>query len=103
MVRPLVISFAKSAGAFIPLDPDSNDTYIYLRHHVPTGERVLVMLNFAKDRAGNGQMSIVDLLSLGLTLEGASLLISNRPVSGATPVPGKIELGPWEGRVYLLK
>jgi hypothetical protein len=64
---------------------------------------MLVMLNFAKDGAGNGQMSVVHLSSLGLDLAGASLLISNGPMTDATLVPEKIELRPWEGRVYLLK
>ena len=103
MVRRHIVSQTKSAGTFIPLDPDSDDTYIYIRHHIPTGARILVMLNFAKDGAGNGQMSIVNVASLGIRFEDASLLISNGPVADGTSLLEKIELGAWEGRVYLLK
>lgn len=74
-----------------------------MRHHVPTGERILVMLNFAKNGAGNGQASILDISSLDLTFANASLLISNGPTADTTPLPGRIELEAWEGRVYLLE
>ena len=103
MVRRHVVSKTKSAGLFIPLDPESNDTYIYIRHHISTGERILVMLNFAKDGPGKGQMSIVKVPSLGLKFEDASLMISNRPVADGTPLFERIELGAWESRVYLVK
>lgn len=94
---------ANSVGAFIPLDPNSSETYIYLRHHLPTGQRILVILNFSKDQAGHGQRSVVDLSSLGLAFADATLLISNGPITDGTPLLEEIELEAWEGRVYLLQ
>ncbi len=89
-------------GDFIPLDQSSEDNYAYIRHHIDTDQRVLVILNFAKGDDGLGSEIRFDPSEFGVDASQAQLLISNGEQKEGSRIDGPLRLSPWEGRVYLL-
>lgn len=90
-------------GNFIPLDPDSEEVYSYIRCHPVTNQSILVVLNFAKGKDGMGVEVIFDATYHGVNMTEAKLLISNVEKEEESNKSGAINLAKWEGRVYLLK
>ncbi|KAL7419003.1 hypothetical protein Q5752_006688 [Cryptotrichosporon argae] len=71
-------------GDFTPLDNESNENYSYIRHHAATGERILVVLNFARGDDGMGRSITWDPAVNGVDMAGATLLISNNAEAGSS-------------------
>ncbi|RSH95501.1 hypothetical protein EHS25_000593 [Saitozyma podzolica] len=89
-------------GDFISLDPESEESYAYIRQHPTTNQRILVVLNFAKGDDGMGREITFDPGALGVDVSAARLVISNGDEKEGSGVSGVMRLGRWEGRVYLL-
>jgi len=89
-------------GVFVPLDPEAEDNYTYIRHDPETGERVLVVLNFNAGEARAGAPTTIDLENLGVDIARARLLISNDAAAVGSGIDGPITLDKWCGRIYLL-
>ncbi|ORY35315.1 putative hydrolase [Naematelia encephala] len=89
-------------GEFIPLDPESEKNYSYIRYHSETNQRILVVLNFAKGTDGLGEDITFDPVTVGVDMTSAKLLISNGEEKEGSGVQGTMTLSSWEGRVYLL-
>lgn len=94
-------------GSFIPLDESNNKTYSYIRDDKTIGQKLLVVLNFARtsvDKEGyyHGEKSTVQ-LPKDLDVSNAKLIVTNGEAKEGSGIEGSsIELGEWEGRIYLL-
>jgi hypothetical protein len=87
-----------TSGKFIAIDEANDDTYAFIREDETNGQRVFVLLNFARGE-GRGKEST---FKPDFDFSGAKLLLSNGDATEGSGIDGEIELGPWEGRIYLL-
>lgn len=94
-------------GTFIPLDESNGKTYAYIREDKTIGQKLLVLLNFARSAADSegyyhGEKASVE-LPKDLDVSSAKLIVTNGEAKEGSGLEGSsIELGEWEGRIYLL-
>ncbi|KAL1406157.1 hypothetical protein Q8F55_007841 [Vanrija albida] len=85
-------------GRFVPLDPEADDNYSYVRRDEATGEAYLVLLNL-----GRGERSTtLDPAKWGVDVRRARLLVSNDGAVEGEGIEGEVHLAPYSGRVYQL-
>ncbi|KAL1406610.1 hypothetical protein Q8F55_008316 [Vanrija albida] len=95
-------------GTFIPLDEESEENYSYIREDEHTGEKLLVLLNFARGEGGpggqgHGTTITVDPKAWGVDVSKARLLVSNDGAKVGSGIDGPVTLDNWAGRVYVLQ
>ncbi|WP_456274625.1 glycoside hydrolase family 13 protein [Bacillus sp. AK031] len=80
-------------GRYNLLMPDHKEIYAYTREY--EGKKLVVMLNFSSNTP-------VFQLPEGIDADNQEILISNYEVDGTDKIE-RVELRPWEARVYLIK
>lgn len=94
-------------GSFLPLDENNGKTYSYVRDDKTIGQKLLVVLNFARTGADSegyyyGEKATVQ-LPKDLDVSSAKLIVTNGEAKEGSGIEGSsIDLGEWEGRIYLL-
>ena len=94
-------------GTFIPVDESNGKTYAYVREDKTIGQKLLVLLNFARSSADSegyyhGEKASVE-LPKDLDISNAKLIVTNGEAKEGSGLEGSsIELGAWEGRIYVL-
>lgn len=89
-------------GTFGPLET-ADDIYAYTRADSTINQKLLVILNFARGSDRRGEAMTFE-VPKDLGVSGAKLLVTNNGElqEGSGIEGGKVELGKYEGRIYLL-
>jgi alpha-glucosidase len=89
-------------GTFGPLET-ADDIYAYTRTDSTINQKLLVILNFARGSNRRGEAMTFE-VPKDMDVSGAKLLIANNEglQEGSGIEGGKLELGKYEGRIYLL-